>query len=116
MPFKKGESGNPAGKPKGTISKKTEIWNEIGEWFANDGLDKYKDKVMEMLDSSSDVKCLEGMKRYEALLEYFKPKLSRTEVKAEITTDEIDLSNLPQETLDKLIDENDPNEAEGGEL
>ena len=33
MPFKKGQSGNPAGKPKGTKSKVTIWW--VGETVVN---------------------------------------------------------------------------------
>ena len=80
MTFVKGVSGNPKGKPKGAISEKTKIWNEIGEWFASDGIDQYKSNLLEMLKSKDKSIQSEGMKRFEALLEYFKPKLQRTEL------------------------------------
>lgn len=98
------------GKPKGAISEKTKIWNEIGEWFAGEGLAKYQSNLMAMMDSSFSNVSAEGMKRYETLLEYFKPKLSRAEIKAEVETKgEIDLSKLPKEVLDKLLDESNEN-------
>lgn len=74
--FKKGHKGY---KPKGAISEKTAIWEEIGDWFKEDGLGLYTEALSEMLESSNKISKLEGMKRYEALLEYFKPKLSRTD-------------------------------------
>ena len=79
MTFVKGQSGNPKGKPKGAVSEKTKIWNEIGEWFANEGIEQYKDNLLDMLTSDVPAIKAEGMKRFEALLEYFKPKLQRTE-------------------------------------
>ena len=85
MPFKKGESGNPEGRKKGSISEKTRIWNEIGEWFANEGLEAYQNNLMELMTSDETKDKAEAMKRYEALLEYFRPKLSRSEVKSEVT-------------------------------
>jgi len=72
--FKKGNKG----KPKGAIHKKTHIWNEIGEWFASDGIEQYKANLSEMLASGNPVQRAEGMKRLEAMMEFFKPKLNRT--------------------------------------
>lgn len=72
--------GNP-GKPKGAIHEKTRIWNEIGEWFKNEALELYKDNLIEMMEDPKQK--AEAMKRYEALLEYFAPKLSRVESKNE---------------------------------
>lgn len=70
-----------SGKPKGAISKRTAIWHEIGDWFANEGLELYQKNLVGMLQSNNPVKAAEGMKHYQALLEYFKPKLSRSESK-----------------------------------
>lgn len=72
--------GNP-GKPKGAIHEKTRIWNEIGEWFRNEALELYKENLIELMRDPKQK--AEAMKRYEALLEYFAPKLSRTEVKGD---------------------------------
>lgn len=49
----------------------------MGEYFVNEGLDAYTALLDEMLNSKNPVQKLEGMKRYEVLLEYFIPKLSR---------------------------------------
>ena len=68
--------GNP-GKPMGALSKKTILWNQLGEWFISDGALKF---IQEM-------KKLEGkefINAYSQMLEYFKPKLSRSEISAEI--------------------------------
>jgi len=78
MPFKKGNSGNPNGRPQGAKGKKTELWEELGRYFVEDGAERVK-KIM---SKSSDK---EFLMYYDKLLEYFKPKLQRTEVKAEIS-------------------------------
>jgi hypothetical protein len=75
--LKKGHSGL---KPKGAISEKTKVWNEISDWFKNEGLEAYQEKLMEMQENEPK----EFLKRYEAMLEYFAPKLSRTEIKGEM--------------------------------
>ena len=79
--WKKGVQPEGAGKPKGAISEKTRIWNEIGDWFRNEALELYKENLIELMQDPKQR--AEAMKRYEALLEYFAPKLSRTEVKSE---------------------------------
>lgn len=65
---------------KGQKSEKVKAWEELGEWFANQGASKYLNYIMN-LDGE------EYAKRYEAMLEYFKPKLSRSEQKHEISND-----------------------------
>lgn len=95
------------GKPKGAISEKTKIWNEISEWFAGEGLESYQKNLIAMMDSSATNQSAEGMKRYETLLEYFKPKLSRTEVKAEIKTEEVDLSQYSTKDLEDSIEDSE---------
>ena len=61
----------------GALSKKTILWNQLGEWFISDGALKF---IQEM-------KKLEGkefINAYSQMLEYFKPKLSRSEITADI--------------------------------
>ncbi len=94
--FVKGVSGNPDGKPKGAISEKTRIWNEIGEWFRGEGIEAYQEKLMDMKQENPN----EFLKRFEAMLEYFQPKLSRTELDASVKQDEgIDYSKYTTEEL-----------------
>lgn len=73
MTFKKGQSGCPTGKPKGTLSPKTKAWEELGEYIANAGARRYL-KALEQLNDA------EYVNRFEHVLEYFKPKLARSEV------------------------------------
>jgi hypothetical protein len=70
MPFEKGISGNPNGRPQGALSEKTKMWNELGEWFVQEGAAK----CMRIMNDMEDE---EYIKHYTALLEYFKPKQAR---------------------------------------
>ena len=68
--FKKGKSGNPNGRPVGAVSDKVKMWNELGEWFVQEGAAK----CMRIMNDMEDE---EYIKHYTALLEYFKPKQAR---------------------------------------
>ena len=81
--------GNP-GKPKGAVSEKTKIWNEIGDWFKSDGLEAYQSELKKMKDSEPK----EFLKRYEAMLEYFAPKLQRTEFEDKTPNNDRDWETL----------------------
>ena len=70
MPFPKGVSGNPSGRPQGAVSDKVKMWNELGEWFVQEGAAK----CMRIMNDMEDE---EYIKHYTALLEYFKPKQAR---------------------------------------
>ena len=70
MPFPKGVSGNPSGRPQGAVSDKVRMWNELGEWFVQEGAAK----CMRIMNDMEDE---EYIKHYTALLEYFKPKQAR---------------------------------------
>jgi DNA-binding Lrp family transcriptional regulator len=70
MPFAKGVSGNPSGRPQGAISDKVKMWNELGDWFVHEGAAKCMRIMNEMEDE-------EYIKHYTALLEFFKPKQAR---------------------------------------
>ena len=65
------EKGNP-GKQKGTTSMKTRQWEALGEAITS----KHTDRFNRILDTAEDDKFV-GL--YLQTLEYFKPKLGRTE-------------------------------------
>jgi hypothetical protein len=70
MPFEKGKSGNPAGKPKGAVSEKTKLWDSLGEYVTTQGADR----AMQILARMEDE---DFLKNYMTMLEYFKPKQAR---------------------------------------
>jgi hypothetical protein len=82
--FAKGESGNLAGKPKGTPTKKTIAWENLGDFLTETGALKAKEIMM-----SSAPK--EFMLYYSTLLEYFKPKQQRVENNISTNDDKIEI-------------------------
>ena len=72
MKYKKGQSGNPAGKPKGTKNSKTLEWEEFGKELLSSGTIKAK-LILESADPDT------FMKYFIQLVEYFAPKQSRIE-------------------------------------
>jgi hypothetical protein len=71
--FKKGESGNPNGRPQGAISEKAKQWEIFADYCMNGGLKKYQEE----LEKLKGEKYLDA---FNALLEYHKPKLARSDV------------------------------------
>lgn len=71
------------GRPKGVKSERVQIWNEIGEWFKTEGITTYKEKVINMLESEDTKEIELGLKHFETMINYFKPKLQSTELKAD---------------------------------
>jgi DNA-binding protein Fis len=70
--FKKGQSGNPSGRKKGSKNKKTQEWNRVKEYIRDEGAYKF----------ITELKKLNGkdyVKSYAMILEYIEPKLARTE-------------------------------------
>lgn len=98
MAFKKGQSGNPNGRPRGAKNKAT---NELREWvekFIADNLDTIKNDIKELEPN-------ERVKFFLALLNYTLPK--QQSVKAEINDEreQIVIANLSaesRETLEKI--------------
>ena len=73
MPFEKGKSGNPNGRKVGSVNKKTEQWEKFASWFMESGIEKLQDE-MDKLEGK------EFVREFKDLMEYFQPKLSRTEL------------------------------------
>tara|TARA_R110000868_G_scaffold25972_2_gene100618 strand:+ start:901 stop:1152 length:252 start_codon:yes stop_codon:yes gene_type:complete len=61
-----------SGNTGGNIHKKTRAWNELGDFFTKAGAER----AMDIMMASEDV---DFMKYYDNLLEYFQPKLARSE-------------------------------------
>lgn len=95
MPFEKGN--NLGGRTNGSLSAKTKQWNELGEFIANEGAKKYLSIIMKLSDD-------EFQDRYEKILEYFKPKLQRSEIEIK---ESINWSEIPLEDRKVLNTLND---------
>jgi hypothetical protein len=65
--------GHKGYKPVGAISKKTQEWNNLGELITEKGAGR----IGRIMDEGDDETFL---RVYLALLEHFKPKLSRSDV------------------------------------
>lgn len=87
MPFVKGRA-KTGGNKKGSLQKKTLVkqkvgidnWNQLASFIEGDGLKRY---VQEL----HDMKGKDYTTAFNALSEFVKPKLSRTEVLADVRTD-----------------------------
>lgn len=75
--YKQGESGNPSGRPKGAKDKKTLAWDELGDYIIKGGAQKYLTIIKGLPNK-------EFLSRFEAIMEYFKPKQQRTELTGEL--------------------------------
>lgn len=82
MPFVKGQSGNPKGKPKGAIGEKTKQWDALGESIMGRQAESFNNYLDELWSGSKSDKAI-ASELYLKSLEYFKPKQARTEVKQE---------------------------------
>ncbi|MDQ3022691.1 MAG: DUF5681 domain-containing protein [Bacteroidota bacterium] len=94
MAFKKGESGNPKGKPQGAQNK---ISSQLREFLGDcliDNQQKFKTSLSKLDDK-------EFTKIYLEMMQYVTPKLRQTEVK-EVPTLEAFLSMSPEERKESI--------------
>ena len=75
MPFEKGRQ-KTGGKQKGTPNQRSKEWEELGDAIKT----RHSNRFNEILDTLPDEKFID---KYLQVLEYFKPKLARTENKHE---------------------------------
>jgi len=81
MPFIKGQSGNPTGRPKGSIDNDTRQIRQAYQMLVEDNLDNLTIWLSKLGDESPE-------KAFNLMLkmsEYFLPKLSRKEVSTEVS-------------------------------
>ena len=87
MPFQPNRE-KTGGKKKGTLHKKTLVkqkvgidnWNQLAGFIEGDGLKRYVQELQ-------DMKGRDYTTAFNALSEFVKPKLSRSEVLADVRTD-----------------------------
>ncbi len=73
MPFEKGESGNPNGRPKGSKNRSTKDMKKALSQLIDDNLDNMSDWLAEMAkdDPKAAFQCM------LSLMEFHMPKMSR---------------------------------------
>ena len=74
MGLPKGRTNNPSGRPKGIVPERVKQWEELGKAL----VERHSDRANQVLDNLDDEKFID---QYCKLLEYFRPKLQRSEVK-----------------------------------
>jgi hypothetical protein len=88
--FKKGESGNPNGRPKGTPNRTTTEIKELMNEFVSKNLDDLQQQYDEL-------PAREKLQFFERVLKYVIPQQRDV-------TQNIDVNNLTEEQMDDLID------------
>lgn len=96
MGLPKGRTNNPNGKPKGAVSQKTKAWEELGEFFTEEGAKKamdiinYYGEIVQKEDGSKTFRNADKfLLHYSNLMEYFKPKLQRSESNVTVESEPI---------------------------
>jgi hypothetical protein len=80
MPFEKGQSGNPNGKPKGAKSEKTLQWEALGESITGQQAEQFNAFLNKLWSSRQDEDKMIASELYLKTLEYFKPKQARNTI------------------------------------
>lgn len=79
MPFKKGQSGNPNGKPKGAKGKVSTQARELFVQVMENEMENIQNSLA-ILRENSDEKYLKAL---SAMMPYFMPKQTETEIKVQ---------------------------------
>ena len=109
--FKGGDENiNRNGRPKGSPNKTTKEIRDSFQMFVEGNQDKF-DEWISRVAEKNPAKAIELVTN---LAEYILPKLSRTEVKAEIEK-KIDLSKVDSKLLDELYKQLDEGTDTGGD-
>lgn len=76
MPYKKGHTNNPEGRPKGSRNARSLQW----ETLAKDIIGRHSERFNKVLDNLDDE---EFARQYTTILNYFKPRLASTQMQGQ---------------------------------
>lgn len=79
MPFKKGQSGNPQGKPKGAVGKKTAQWEALADSITGQQAENFQNYLDNLWYSNDPKDQALAADLFIKTVEYFKPKQARVE-------------------------------------
>ena len=91
--FKKGQSGNPKGRPKGTLSGKTKCLQEWGAYFC-------ASKAQTMLEIFDRLPLSKKCDFYSKIYQHIVPKRTETKVKGDIK-----FSQLSDDEVDNIVEQ-----------
>ena len=99
----KAKEGGTNSSRKGVPNKSTKEIRDAFQMFVENNVENFEEWIMRVAEKNP-AKAIELVKDVG---EYILPKLSRTEVKAEIKTDEIDLSQYTTKDLEDSIEDSE---------
>lgn len=85
MAFKKGQSGNPNGRKVGSKNERVKQWELLGESLTTGQSENFNSFLNELWNGNKQDKLMAADLMLKTV-EYFKPKLQRTESKIEQET------------------------------
>lgn len=94
---------NREGRPKGTPNKSTKEIRDAFQMFVENNVENFEEWISRVAEKNP-AKAIELVKDVG---EYILPKLSRTEVKAEIKSEEVDLSKYTTKDLEDSIEDSE---------
>lgn len=77
MPFEKGHSGNPQGRPQGAKSERTKQWEALADSITGMHADRFNTILCSFMEHDDPEYQEKGCRLYLEALEYFKPKQAR---------------------------------------
>ena len=97
MAFKKGESGNPEGRPKGAKNRAT---HELRQWIG----DFLTEKFPELKQGFEQLEPYQQWSIVEKLLQYSIPKMQAVSVEAMVEAETRALAELLEKAPDEAVD------------
>lgn len=79
MGLRKGQTNNPAGRPKGTPTKKTAQWEALADSITGEQAEKFASYMNKLWDSDNPKDQQTAADLFIKTVEYFKPKQARVE-------------------------------------